>query len=83
MAVYPIRDRYCLVASLAGLSVRSNISMSNLLCFIGLCLGYVYENKDPNIRDSLDIILNRIGLIWVDETTITSFDYLISFHCIS
>jgi hypothetical protein len=57
--------------------------MSNLLCFIGLCLGYVYENKDPNIRDSLDIILNRIGLIWVDETTITPFDYLISFHCIS
>ena len=57
MAVYPIRDRYCLVASLAGLSVKSNISMSNLLCFI-ITLGYAYGIKDPNIRCSLYIILS-------------------------
>jgi len=43
-------------------------------------MGYVYENKDTNIRGSLDIILNRIGLIWVDETTTSPFDYLIPFN---
>jgi len=40
IAVYPLREMYSLVASLAGLSVRTNISMSNRLCFIFILVGW-------------------------------------------
>ena len=69
IAVYPLRDRYCFVASLAGLSVKSNISRSNLLCFIVVLvvgcwlLVYVPETYFGNIVLWISTTIGLVGAI--------------------